>query len=697
MAAARNNLYGSVFQRSHSMKSWHPFWLKRASAARRFSSDGNLSTQLKRGALATAMVFAGVSGGCGTNSNGSPGTGGTAGAGAGGRAGSGVGGGAGTFAGAGNGGSLGAGGSPASGGSSGSVGSCDGATACGGDVVGTWTVMSSCLDVGGELDLSLFGAGCLSAPVTGSLQVTGTWTAKQDGSYLDETITSGSEQFTLAPSCLIISSAPVTCEGAANLLVNAGYSSLTCTDADGGGCNCSGTVHQNGGLGVVSFAPSTGGNYTTANNTITITGDSGDTKHSYCVSGNTMTWTPQSTKPTTSGTIVLAKVEVSGAGGAGGMGAGGMGAGGMGAGGMGAGGMGAGGMGAGGMGAGGMGAGGMGAGAAGMAGMAGAAGGGSEEPCDIYQAAGNPCVAAHSTTRALFGAYNGKLYQVRNSGGMTKDILTLAPGGIADGVSQDEFCSGTTCVITAVYDQSGNGNDLWYQGSTQVPGSPQSSPAKATTESLNVGGHKVYSLYINPGNSYWVDASTSGIATGNEPEGMYMVTSGKHYNSGCCFDYGNSETDRNADGAGTMDALNLSSITAWGTGAGSGPWVLADLEYGLFSQGSSGKNQNDPSQTSTYVTAVLKNNGTTEYSLRGGDAAAGALSTYYKGGLPGGWSPMKKQGAIVLGSGGDCCKPSGGANLSDGTFYEGCIVTGYPSDATEDKVQANVVAAGYGK
>ena len=39
---------------------------------------------------------------------------------------------------------------------------------------------------------------------------------------------------------------------------------------------------------------------------------------------------------------------------------------------------------------------------------------------------------------------------------------------------------------------------------------------------------------------------------------------------------------------------------------------------------------------------------------------------------------MKKQGAIVLGSGGDCCKPGGGANLSAGTFYEGAIVAGLP-------------------
>ena len=56
---------------------------------------------------------------------------------------------------------------------------------------------------------------------------------------------------------------------------------------------------------------------------------------------------------------------------------------------------------------------------------------------------------------------------------------------------------------------------------------------------------------------------------------------------------------------------------------------------------------------------------------------------------------MKKQGAIVLGSGGDCCKPDGGANQSAGTFYEGAMVAGYPSDATENAVQANIVAAGY--
>src|SRR4029453_14190385 len=132
-------------------------------------------------------------------------------------------------------------------------------------------------------------------------------------------------------------------------------------------------------------------------------------------------------------------------------------------------------------------------------------------------------------------------------------------GGTANAATQDSFCAGTTCVITVVYDQAGRGNHLWYQGSSAVPGSPQSSPARATTESLTVGGSKAYSLFINPGNSYWRDGHLTGIPTGSAPEGMYMVTSGTHVNGGCCFDYGNSETTRTADGPGAMDSINFST------------------------------------------------------------------------------------------------------------------------------------------
>src|SRR5581483_2475849 len=86
-------------------------------------------------------------------------------------------------------------------------------------------------------------------------------------------------------------------------------------------------------------------------------------------------------------------------------------------------------------------------------------------PCDIYAAGGTPCVAAHSTTRALYGSFNGSLYQVRRaSDNATKDIGVVSAGGYADAAAQDSFCANTTCVITVIYDQSGRGNSL-----TQAP------------------------------------------------------------------------------------------------------------------------------------------------------------------------------------------------------------------------------------
>ena len=52
---------------------------------------------------------------------------------------------------------------------------------------------------------------------------------------------------------------------------------------------------------------------------------------------------------------------------------------------------------------------------------------------------------------------------------------------------------------------------------------------------------------------------------------------------------------------------------------------------------------------------------------------------------------MRKQGAILLGNGGD------NSNGSQGTFYEGAMTAAgtFPSDATDQNVQANVVAARY--
>lgn len=166
------------------------------------------------------------------------------------------------------------------------------------------------------------------------------------------------------------------------------------------------------------------------------------------------------------------------------------------------------------------------------------------------------------------------------------------------------------CVVTMLYDQTGRGNHLECQGSGSSVGG-RDTPASATSESLNISGHKVYALYINPGNSYWHDGHMSGI-----PHAEVRDRDGEERRDLDVRAQGRQRTVRNSH-----DALG---------------WI-ASRSY----------------------------------------------------------SPMKKQGAIVLGSGGDCCARN--TNQSLGTFYEGAVVLGYPTDTTDASIQETIVAAGYGR
>jgi hypothetical protein len=79
------------------------------------------------------------------------------------------------------------------------------------------------------------------------------------------------------------------------------------------------------------------------------------------------------------------------------------------------------------------------------------------------------------------------------------------------------------------------------------------------------------------------------------------------------------------------------------------------------------------------------------FAIKGSNAQAGTLTTMWDDDRPSGYNPMNKEDAIVLGIGGD------NSNSAAGTFFEGAMTWGYPSDATENAVQANIVAAGYGR
>ena len=322
-------------------------------------------------------------------------------------------------------------------------------------------------------------------------------------------------------------------------------------------------------------------------------------------------------------------------------------------------------------------------------------GGSGTSTCDIYASGGTPCVAAHSTVRALFGAYNGRLYQVKRSSDNTSmDIDTLTAGGYANAAAQDSFCAGTgvTCTITMIYDQTSNHNDMPIEGAggSASPGADSGAVANALPIQMGSNRNPVYGVSVTQGVGYRNNATT-GVAKGNAPEGMYMVTSGTNFNNQCCFDYGNAEESMHDDGKGAMDALNFGSACILNESSpcnGSGPWVEVDLENGQWM--GSGSNPGDVSMGYDFVTAMHKNNGTTTFALKGGNAQSGGLTTDYSGSLPSDYiQKMNLQGAIVLGTGGD------NSNTGIGSFFEGAITSGYPTDSTEDAVQANIVTAGY--
>jgi non-reducing end alpha-L-arabinofuranosidase len=357
-------------------------------------------------------------------------------------------------------------------------------------------------------------------------------------------------------------------------------------------------------------------------------------------------------------------------------------------------------------------------------------------PCDIFAEAGTPCVAAYSSTRALFAKYDGPLYQVqRASDGRTLNIRLLARGGYANSAAQNAFCADTSCVVDKIYDQTADHNTLVPQApTTEIYSNTNYShnPVSANALPIFAGGHAVYGLKFDSGSptglpcvvaALCIDSHgeaynngqrrAKGVPTGAQPQGIYAVFGGTYSGSDCCFDFGNSEVHGTDDGNGTMDALNFSRDCWDQCGAADGPWVQADLENGMFMTGDTTPIPFDPAafiggsfesgdgfccaasaknlaMRLPFVTGILNNPGSKTFLIAGANATSGGLTTYYHGPVPPGkgYSPMRQEGAIILGSGGD-------QGTTDGEFFEGVITRGAPSAAADAAVQANIVTVGY--
>ena len=312
-------------------------------------------------------------------------------------------------------------------------------------------------------------------------------------------------------------------------------------------------------------------------------------------------------------------------------------------------------------------------------------------PCDIYAEDGGPCVAAHSTVRALYATYAGPLYQLRKASDDSKmDIMPVAPGGLAKGADQDTFCGTSGCTISIIYDQSGRGNHLTKAPAGMAKTTPDDE-ANAKSVPVMFGTQKAYGVHIVPGVGYRNNMACD-TATGDEAQTAYMVVAGDVYNGGCCFDYGNMERNSRDNGEGTMEAVYFGSCTIWGKGAGAGPWVMGDLENGLWAGKSSPWEASMP-VTWKYVTGMVKGDapGKNHWSIKQGNSQSGALIKPFDGERPSArYNPMRKEGAIGLGTGGD------NSNAAKGDWFEGVMTTAYSSDAADDAVQANIVSV-YGQ
>jgi len=158
-------------------------------------------------------------------------------------------------------------------------------------------------------------------------------------------------------------------------------------------------------------------------------------------------------------------------------------------------------------------------------------------PCDVLKQAGSTCATAHSTVRVIVPNYGGSLYQLckgsakagpNSCKGEIQDIKAI--DGYADVASHEQFCGEDSCYITKIYDQSGNGNDLEPSPPGGAKPSPDN-PAKAMALPVKLNGHKAYGVLIKPGMGYRTGCTSctiqkgKGMAVGDEPQSMYMITS----------------------------------------------------------------------------------------------------------------------------------------------------------------------------
>jgi hypothetical protein len=177
--------------------------------------------------------------------------------------------------------------------------SCGNAEPCGGDIVGDWTITSSCLSFTGASPL---GDSCPDATIdAGGIKLRGTMSFKADMTYTEMLTISGSMTLTFPPSCLTYNGITLTCAQLDQAVKQAqaqdpdpSIQSISCSGS--GSCRCTAVMAPD--------TNTTPGTYTTSGSTLV---QDGTDSSGYCVQGSQLHLSAMDMGQGVAGSLVLKK------------------------------------------------------------------------------------------------------------------------------------------------------------------------------------------------------------------------------------------------------------------------------------------------------------------------------------------------------------------------------------------------------
>lgn len=295
-------------------------------------------------------------------------------------------------------------------------------------------------------------------------------------------------------------------------------------------------------------------------------------------------------------------------------------------------------------------------------------------PGDIYATAGTPPVAVYSVTRRMYAAYPGLLLQLQRAS--DGSFLSVGPNaaGVVDLSAVAAFCAtANDCGYSKAMDQGGVNVLMQPTLISQMPYriSPLNGLPILFGDTLNTSVG-ICDPLNGPCTFLNNVVSTNKIPVGASPITLYEIRTNEN-SATCGGEFGDTEIPVGDHGSGHLFGLGYTSTSA--TSCPNFPLKLTlELENG--DQGAS------PATNPSVFSQFGRWDGTTNITLKYGDATAGTLTTILNQAPP---QTPSLEGGVAWSSMGD-------ATSGHSAGFEAMIMAGSSANATDDAAQVNAAA-----